>query len=209
MHDLVIIGAGGFAREVAWLVEEINQSEKTWNFLGFIDEDDTKKGSELNGYPVIGDFSKLKQKSNIYAIVGVGSPRVKKKLVGKCFEQGLRFANLIHPGVRHSNYLKLGLGTIICAGNILTVNIEIGNHVILNLDCTVGHDVVIKDFCTVAPAVNISGNVVIGEGCDLGTNCSIIQGKTIGEWSTIGAGAVVIDDIPVYSTAVGVPAKTL
>jgi sugar O-acyltransferase (sialic acid O-acetyltransferase NeuD family) len=105
--------------------------------------------------------------------------------------------------------VELGCGNIICAGTIITVNIKIGNHVIINLDCTVGHDTVINDYVTCAPSVNISGQVEIEEGCDIGTNAAIIQGKKIGKWSIIGAGAVVSRDIPPGCTAVGVPAKPL
>ena len=209
MKDLVIIGAGGFGREVAWLAEEINSVDLQWNLLGFIDDDDSKQGVALNGYPVIGPFEKLKVTNNIYAVCAVGATGTKKALVEKAADAGLRFANLIHPDVQLSRFVELGCGNIICAGTIITVNIKIGNHVIINLDCTVGHDTVIGDYVTCAPAVNISGQVEIEEGCDIGTNTAIIQGKKIGRWSIIGAGAVVSRDIPPSCTAVGVPAKPI
>lgn len=209
MKDLMIIGAGGFAREVAWLVEDINSLTEMWNLIGYIDEDESKQGVELNGYPVIGTFDDLKISTDIYAVCAVGSPRAKSLLVKKAKRKGFKFANLIHPHVWKSKHFVSGVGIIICAGNILTVNLTLGNHVILNLGCTVGHDSTIKDYCTIAPSVNISGGVIIEEGCELGTNSSIIQGKTIGKWSIVGAGAVVTKDIPEYCTAVGVPANPI
>ena len=116
---------------------------------------------------------------------------------------------MIHPNVRISQYVKMGHGNIICAGNILTVNIKLGNHVILNLDCTVGHDAIIGDYSTILPSVNISGNSIIKEGCFIGTNSAVIEGVSVGEWSIIGAGAVLTKDIPARCTAVGVPAKAI
>ena len=121
----------------------------------------------------------------------------------------IKFATLIDPSVEKSDYVTIGEGTIICAHTIITVNIEIGNHVIINLDCTVGHDDIIQDFVTLYPSVNVSGNVNIGHGSELGTGMQIIQGKKIGEYSIVGAGAVVVKDIPDRCTAVGSPAKPI
>lgn len=105
--------------------------------------------------------------------------------------------------------MTIGEGSIICAGTILTVDISIGNHVIINLDCTLGHDDIIHDFVTIYPSVNISGNIVVGECVELGTGMQIIQGKNIGKESIIGAGAVVVRYIPDRCTAVGSPAKPI
>ncbi len=103
----------------------------------------------------------------------------------------------------------MGEGTIITAGNILTVDIKIGKHVMVNLDCTIGHDTVIEDFCSIMPSANISGNVKLEEGAYIGTGTQIINKIVIGKYSIIGAGAVVIRDIPARCTAVGVPAKPI
>ena len=87
--------------------------------------------------------------------------------------------------------------------------IRIGNHIHVNLGCTISHDGVLEDFATLAPGVHISGYVTLGEGCYIGVGVNIIDRKTIGAWSVVGAGSVVISDIPPYSTAVGVPAKVI
>ena len=108
-----------------------------------------------------------------------------------------------------SDSVIIGEGSIVCAHTIITVNITIGKHVIVNLDCTIGHDAVLNDFVTVYPGVNISGNTDIGYASELGTGMQIIQGKKIGERSIVGAGAVVIRDIPEKCTAVGSPAKPI
>jgi sugar O-acyltransferase (sialic acid O-acetyltransferase NeuD family) len=122
---------------------------------------------------------------------------------------GNRFATLVHPLAWVGERVILEEGTIVCAGALMTTDIRVGRHVILNLDCTVGHDCVLEDLVTVAPSVNLSGNVHVGEGCDLGTGATLIQGVTVGAWTVVGAGAVVVRDLPANITAVGVPAQPI
>jgi sugar O-acyltransferase (sialic acid O-acetyltransferase NeuD family) len=208
MQDIVIIGAGGFAREVAWLIEDINLKNNLWNLIGYIDENLVSKGSSLNTYEILGDFNSLDMKGKeIYYVCAVGDTLIRKELSDKAENIGLKPATLVHPSVIMSKYVEIGEGTIICSSNIITVNVQIGKHVIINLDCTIGHDAIIEDFVTILPSVNVSGAVKLEEGCNIGTGSAIIQGKKIGINSIIGAGTVVVKDIPANCTAVGVPAK--
>lgn len=208
MKDIVIIGAGGFGREVAWLIEEINLTRDEWNLIGFIDDDESTFGLELNGYKVLGNVNWLIDKS-INVVCAIGNPIVKKSIINRIKNTENIFPTLIHPCVRYSNTVEFGVGTIVCIDTILTVNIKIGNHVIINLDCTIGHDAIINDYATILPSVNVSGHVNIGECVSVGTGSAIIQGVSIGSGSTLGAGAVVINNIPENCIAVGTPAKAI
>ncbi len=211
MKDLIIIGASGFAREVAWLVERINMSSPTWNLLGFVENDPELLGKIVNGYPVLGRDEELATHPDAYTVCAVGAAKVRRRIIDKVksLSPSQKYATLIDPSVEKSALVKIGEGSIICAHCLLTVNIEIGSHVIINLDCTVGHDAIIEDFVTVYPSANISGITRIGEGSELGTGMQIIQGKTVGRNSIIGAGAVVVKDIPENCVAVGAPAKPI
>lgn len=211
MQKVVILGAGGFAREVLWVFREANEINQQWEALGFIDENPENQGKAICDLPVLGSFEWFKtvDKSNIKVICGTGSPRTKQHLAEKAESLGLEFCSVIHPNVRMSEYVEIGKGTVITAGNIITTQVKIGNHVSLNLDCTIGHDDVIEDYCNIAPGAHISGNVTLKEGVNFGTGAVILQGVTVGKWSIIGAGAAVINDIPDNVTAVGVPAKVI
>jgi len=211
LKDLYIIGAGGFGREVAWLVERINTVTPTWNIKGFIDDNEANHGKYEGGYPVVGGCDYLiKRAEEVWTVCAVGSAKTRKKIINKFADcNHVKFATVIDPSVIISNRVNIGDGTIICAGTIITVDITIGNHVIINLDCTLGHDDVISDFVTIYPSVNVSGCVTVGECAELGTGMQIIQGKNIGNEAIIGAGAVVVKDIPEKCTAVGSPAKPI
>lgn len=209
MKDLYIIGAGGFGREVAWLVERINKVNPTWNIKGFIDDNESLWGTKEDAYNIVGGCDYLKTLGDVYAVCAVGSAKIRKIIIGKLKDSNVKFATVIDPAAIVSNRVEIGEGTIICAGTIITVDIEIGNHVIINLDCTLGHDDVIADYVTVYPSVNISGNVTVGECSELGTGMQIIQGKNIAPNIIIGAGAVVVKDLNESGTYVGSPAKKI
>lgn len=214
MKDIVILGAGGFAREVLQTINDINKEKgvKQWNVLGYIDENRENHGRIINGVKVLGDFGWLngQNRSSLNIAFGVGFPSVKKKFFSLCTELGFfNFPNLIHPRAYIGEYVKLGRGNIIQQNTIVMPNAIIHNFVTFNIAVTVGHDTEYDDFCTIAPGTNISGFVKIGQGCDIGTSTAIIPGKKVGEWSIIGAGAVVTKDIPPFCTAVGCPAKPI
>lgn len=166
------------------------------------------ENTNIYGYKVLGNVDWLMDK-NYYCVIAIGDCNIKKQIYDKLKLTDNKFATLIHPNVMHSKYVDLGEGCIICAGSILTVNIQIGNHVIINIDTTVGHDVIIRDFSTILPSVNISGNVTIEEQVNVGTGTAIIQGINICDNVTVGAGSVVIKDITETGTYVGVPAKRI
>ena len=211
MKDLIIFGASGFGREVAWAVERINKVSPTWNLLGFMDDNDSIQGTEINGYKVLGKTCDVNRYPDAFFVCAVGASRTREIIIKnmKAINPLIKFGTVIDPSVEISDFVSIGEGTIICAHTIITVNISIGSHVIINLDCTVGHDAIIKDFVTLYPSVNVSGITNIGHAVELGTGTQIIQGKGIGDYSIIGAGAVVIKDIPANCTAVGSPAKPI
>lgn len=210
MKDIVIIGAGGFGREVQWLIERINAKELQWNIVGYID-DGKEKGTMVNDIPVVGNIEELVcMDREIYAACAIGAASVRKQVIDRIKNNPwIQYPVLIDPSAKMSHRIEVGKGSIICAGNILTVNIHIGDFVIINLDCTVGHDAVLEDYVTVYPSVNISGSTHVGTTTELGTGAAIIQGINIGSEVHLGAGAVAVKDIPDRCTAVGCPARRI
>jgi sugar O-acyltransferase (sialic acid O-acetyltransferase NeuD family) len=207
MENIVIYGTGGFAREVFQLISDINRQGKKYNFLGFIDDNIEKQDKYIYNYPVLGNLDWFATNQDVLAIIGVGNTTSRRKISLNLDLISIKSPILIHPSAIVGQNVEFGQGCVICASNVITVDIKFGKHVIMNLDCTVGHDVVIQDFVTVSPGSHISGNVDIGEGVDIGTGSSLIQGVQVGSWSILGAGSVVSKNIPQNVTAVGIPAR--
>jgi len=210
MENIVIVGAGGFGREVKMLIDQINAGSKQYNLLGFYD-DSVQKGRKVFGLEVLGSIEELNQVTKPTAIsIAIGSPKIKKAIIDKLSNTMLSFPRLIHPSVVLGIPSEtIGIGAIICAGTIITVNIKIGEFVILNLGCTVGHDTVIGNFCSFMPQSNIAGEVVLGEAVYGGMGVGIINQVTIGNNVTLGAGSVVVKNISSNCLAVGIPAKVI
>jgi sugar O-acyltransferase (sialic acid O-acetyltransferase NeuD family) len=211
MRKIAIFGAGGFGREVAQLVCDINNVKQQYDLIGFYD-DGLPIGTRINSWDVLGGVDDLNQQEEpLYMVVAIGDTKIKKNVVRLIINSQIKWATLVHPNaiLGDSAFLNIGEGVIITAGCIVTVNINIGDHVILNLSCTVGHDTNIGDYCSFMPTVNISGEVKIEQAVFVGTGAKIINLVEVGENSIIGAGAVVSKDIPPNCTAVGVPAKPI
>lgn len=209
-EEIVIFGAGGFAREVAWLLS-YRERLGTHRVVGFV-EDEAAEGKNVNGQPVMSwdAFMSLPQKPHM--AIAVGDPWARKAIAMRCNEADARFATLVHHSVEMSEFVEIGVGSIICCGSILTVNIKLGRHVHVNLDCTIGHDVYIGDFSTLSPGVHVSGNVHIGDGVYIGTGANIINGVSdkplvIADGTVIGAGACVTKSTEPYGLYAGVPAQ--
>jgi sugar O-acyltransferase (sialic acid O-acetyltransferase NeuD family) len=197
-NKIAVFGAGGFGREVQMLIHQINQSSKTWEFIGFFD-DKIKKGTMINDSEVIGTIKDINEYEEVLNIViAVGNPKVKKHIVDQITNPKISYPILIHPSVTagYKSIESIGEGTIICSGVILTVNCTVGKHVLLNLYSTVGHDSVIGDYTSCMPNVNIGGNVNVGNCVLLGIGAKVINNIKIGNNCMVSAVSPVTKNIP-------------
>lgn len=209
MKPLLIIGAGGVGREATLIVEAINQIKPTWKLEGFID-DFTKAGTEFNGAVVLGTLEYLNQYTeSVYVVCAIANYEVKKKIIMKIKEDypHVKFATLMHPRVDLNPFMTIGEGCIIYQQVVMTVDVIIGNHVIICSSTGIGHDSVIKDYCNILWNCNISGHVTLEEGCLVGSGATIIQGLKIGPCTKVGAGSIVLKNVYGHCTVVGVPAQ--
>jgi sugar O-acyltransferase (sialic acid O-acetyltransferase NeuD family) len=205
--QLVIYGAGGLGRELSVWIKKIPD----YDLLGFVD-DNLNEGSIVDGVRIIGGATSISSFKELHVVIGVGDPESRLKIAEKLVSfPMIKFPALIHPRaiIEDVSTTKIGEGTIITAGCVLTTGINIGKHVLINLNSTMGHDCFVGDCTCIMPGVNISGMVKIGKGVLVGTGASLLNNLAVGDRCKVGAGAVVIRSLPENCTAVGVPAKTI
>lgn len=211
MKEIVILGAGDFGKEVAWLIEEINTKNPTYTIIGYLDDDEKKIGQNYNGYKCLGPISllnELNKNRQICAVIANQNGDIRRKFV----EQSLDFSEwetLIHPSVNISRTSIIGKGCILCAGCNVSCNTSIGDFCIFNISVTLGHDCVVDDFVSIMAGSCISGHVQIKTGAYLATNCTVVPKMKVGNHAKIGAGSVVIRNVKDNVTVMGVPAKVL
>lgn len=209
-EKLIIIGAGGSGKDILATLLRCNEISQIYEILGFVDDDNSLIGREINGFPVIGNTDWLsKQSTTICCVISNGFSDIRKKIVKKIEKFDIMFPTIVDPSVILANNVNIGKGAVIQAGTIINPDTIIGNHTFINLDCTIGHDCKISDYVTIAPGTHINGNNKIGDTSEIGSGTTTVQNITIGKNCTIGAGTVLINNIPDNSTIVGNPGKII
>lgn len=208
MKHLYIFGTGGFGREALICFIDICKSKNKdyTNLASFVVDDAYYDVSELMGIPVL-KKSQLKSNEGEF-FIAVADPFLRKQMVEK-LSTDTKFATLIHPSAIVSDWVKIGEGSIICAGSILTTQIELGKHSHINLNTTIGHDCEIGNFFTSSPGVNISGNCIINDNVFVGTNSAIRDKVTICSDVVIGMSSSVLKSIAEPGVYFGSPAAKI
>lgn len=205
---LLIVGAGGFGREV-YGVALAAAAGAEWDVAGFLDADE--QALQQFRYPVkiLGDPATYQPASDDCFICAIGDPATKLHVCEGLRAKGAEFITLVHPNALIGPNCVLGEGCILCAGAILTADVTVGNFVIINAHSGAGHDAVIGDGCTLSAHVDITGGVQLGRGVFLGSHASVLPKMKVGDFAKIGAGSVVVRNVPSRGVVFGVPAKNV
>lgn len=205
MRELVIVGAGGFARETAAAATAAG-----WRVLGFADDDPALHGTIRSGLPVLGPIADVGQDAAV--VVCVGNPRnytARQQIVERLGLPAERYATVVHPAAVVGAGSVVGPGSVLLAGTVLTADVTVGSHVAVMPQAVLTHDDRVGDYATVASGVRLGGGAVLEEGAYVGAGALVREGVTVGAWSLIGMGSVVLRDVPPGEVWVGGPARFL
>lgn len=208
MTALVIIGAGGFARETAQAVRDAGGFE----LLGHLDDNAALHGTEVDGVPVLGGCDLVHRLPAARAVVCVGNPRdyaARARLVRRLALPADRYATVIHPTASVARSSRVGPGSVLLAHCTLTAAVRVGAHVAVMPQVVLTHDDVVEDFATLASGVRLGGGARLERGAYVGSGALVREGTTVGAWSLIGMGSAVLGDVPPGEVWVGSPARRL
>ena len=211
MRKLVILGAGGLARELADAVAYINKGNPTFEVLGYLDDEEGLTGQERLKLPILGtvDWLADQKSDDLYAIPAVGNGYSREKLSHIAQENNIPLATIIHPGAIVGLGCSITAGAFIAAASVITVNVSLGKCVLVNMNCTIAHDVKVGNYVSIHPGARISGEVSIGDYTMIGTQAAIVNRCKIGTGAVVAMGAVVAHDVPDYTLVAGNPARAI
>jgi sugar O-acyltransferase (sialic acid O-acetyltransferase NeuD family) len=210
MRRLIIIGAGGFGREVLEWARECAAYGKEWEIGGFLDDrPDALQNTPAVDLPILGNTHDYEPRPEDCFLCAMGTPALRARMRKRFEAKGAVFTRLIHESCVVGRRVDLGPGVILCPRVVLTCDIVIGANTALNVASAVGHDAVIGEDCQISSFCDITGYVAIGNRVLLGSRASIIPSKRVGDEAIVGAGSVVVSDVPGAVTVFGNPARIL
>jgi len=207
MNKLIIIGAGGFGREVLQWALQSNENNLKWEVMGFLDDNLDKLDGINCSYPILGGVADWQPKSDERFVIAIAKSEDKKMVAEKMAIKGAIFENIVHKTVMLFPNAKLGCGIILCPYVLVSDNAIINDHVMINYDSHISHDAYVGAYTTICSFCDIAGNVSVGESVFIGSSACIIPSCKVGDRAFICAGSVVMNNVLPKARVLGIPAK--
>lgn len=210
MQTLVIIGAGGFGKEAAWVAGRMNAVTPRFSVAGFCD--DRAAGASHAGHVLLGSIEHAASllSGPVYFYCAIGTNATREKVVARALAAGwFPCAPLIDPSVIIGPGVDVGAGSYVGAGSILSPDCRIGEHVIVNQHCSIGHDAIMEDYAQACPGSRVNGECVVMRAAFIGSGAVLKQGVRVAGHAVLGAASFAVKDVPAGATAIGNPARVI
>jgi len=208
MYDIIIIGAGGFGREVyLWAKDSFPKDQ--YKITGFLDDNPRILDNYDMDVGIIGDLDGYEIKKQDRFVFAIGNIEIKKRLITKLKNKGAKFLTLIHPTAIVVDTARIGKGVVICPFCLVSDNVLLEDFVMLNIYSSCGHDAKVGSYCILSPHATLNGFVILEDEVFLGTHATVISYKRVGYKSKISANSVVMRDISANKIVFGVPGKAI
>lgn len=216
-RPLVLVGAGGFARETLQLVRRhpaVGPAGEAYTVIGFLDDDPARQGTEVDGTPVLGPGEDaldhaLRGAAVLVCVGNPGAPESRRRLVARLGLPDEAYATVVHPLASVSPDSVVGRGSVLHAGVVLTAAVRLGRHVAVMPHTVLTHDDRIEDHATLAAGVRLAGGVLVADAAYLGSGALVREGCRIGAGALVGMGSTVLTDVPAGEVWAGSPAQRL
>jgi sugar O-acyltransferase (sialic acid O-acetyltransferase NeuD family) len=208
MRRLLLVAAGGLAREVLQVVRASGELRR----IRVLDDDQARWGQDVDGEPIVGGLELATEYADHNVLVCAGQGSTRRTLVARLTALGVdpsRYVTAVHPRVRIPPGCRVGRGSILLEGVVMTADVQVGSHVVVMPHATLTHDDVLEDFATVCAGVTLGGGVTVGEAAYLGMSSAVRERLVVGRDSLLGMGAVLLEDLPPGERWAGVPARPL
>nr|WP_042193881.1 acetyltransferase [Kibdelosporangium sp. MJ126-NF4]CEL20926.1 4-amino-6-deoxy-N-Acetyl-D-hexosaminyl-(Lipid carrier) acetyltrasferase [Kibdelosporangium sp. MJ126-NF4]CTQ95560.1 4-amino-6-deoxy-N-Acetyl-D-hexosaminyl-(Lipid carrier) acetyltrasferase [Kibdelosporangium sp. MJ126-NF4] len=206
MNPLILVGAGGLARET------LAAARDSWKILGFVDDNPALRGKDVDGVPVLGPLEAIADHPDAQVVICTARTTdlpSRKRIAERLALPGERYATVVHPTASIAAGTVIGAGSVVLAFVAVTAPQEIGEHVVIMPQVTITHDDRVSSYVTFAARVALAGNVSVGETAYLGSGALVREGLSVGAGALVGMGAVVLENVPDNEVWAGVPARRI
>lgn len=202
-EPIMVLGAGGFARQIPSLIRDINAVKPRYDIIGFLAPENPTPSKPV---PILGSDQRLGDIDARY-VIGIGIPHVRASADEFATLCGRRPVTLVHPQSSIEMDVDLAAGCLVLPGARLQTGTSLGRHVLVNANAVVGHDCQVADHVVLSPLSMLAVGARIGDRVLIGAGAIVLPGRKVGDDAVIGAGAVVAKDVPAGACAKGVPAR--
>lgn len=206
MYNIIIIGAGGFGREVYCWVKDTFSNDQFY-LKGFLSNNPRDLDNFDVDATIIGDPDTYKIEDRDRFICAIGDIDVKKRIVTTLKSQGANFFNLIHPTAVVAKSAKIGEGVIICPFALVSSHVELQDFVMMNFYSSCGHDAKVGKYSILSPYATVNGFSILEDEVFLGSHTTVTARKKVGYRSKISANSVAMYDVPEHTLVYGVPGR--
>lgn len=207
--QLILIGAGGFARELIDWLRLIPESQRDWELTGYIDD----RLASLEEWNIdlkrISTVQECKPNDSQYYVPAIGAPISKYRVCHMLEKRGAQFTSVFHPTAQICQRAQIGVGSVICAYATVGPDVKIGKYTAINSLSTIGHDAIIKDGCTLSAHCDVTGYAKLDRCVFLGSHAGVLPNVRVGEQAVIGAGSMAVFHVQPATTIFGVPPKVI
>lgn len=207
MKRVIIVGAGGFGREVFNWAKDHPDCGKVWEITGFLDDNPQALEGFNYEVPILGPVSDHQPAADELFLCAIGTPTIKRAVCQQLLDRGGVFLTLVHPSVIIGRNVQLGRGVILCPGVVLTCDIRVGDFAMINCLSSAGHDAWIGNWATISAHCDMTGRTELGEMAFMGSGSCILPGKKVGPRALVGVGSVVLGNVRADSKVFGNPAR--
>lgn len=205
----VIVGGGGFGREVACWAMDVASSSRSGRVVGFLDDQEMDASRFPDHLPHLGTIANYSPRESHQLLLAIGGTSSKRDVVATLKGRGARFASLLHPTAVVAVTARLGEGVILCPYAVVSANAVLGDFVAVNIHSSIGHDVNIGAYTTISAHVDLTGGVTLSQAVTVGSGARVLPGRHVGEGAKVGAGAIVMRNVPDHATVYSPAAKQL
>ncbi|GIJ51688.1 acetyltransferase [Virgisporangium aliadipatigenens] len=203
MNPIVIVGAGGFGREVCAYAADLG-----WPVAGFADDEPRALDGFTLPVGVLGPVDAVDITPATRFIVAVGDPALRHKLAAAVIGRGGVLGTLVHPRAYVAAGARLEPGCVVCPFAFVGSGAHLAANAVVNIHASVGHDATVGEHAVLSPFAAVNGHASIGAAAFLGTHATVTPGRRVGTGAKVSAGSVVLRDVPAGALAVGNPARS-